>query len=109
VVAHSRLGLIVLRLGTCRPTDRRVGEVHVRRHRGRVGWPIWLRVGEVIGRSRRGYAAMRGRGPSKTRHVWASVDTVGPMVVVGRRLKRLGRSIRMRGHLWTSVGHAAEA
>jgi hypothetical protein len=52
VVAHSRLGLIVLRLGAGGSTDRRIGEVHVRWHRGRVGWAIRLRVGEVMGRSR---------------------------------------------------------
>jgi hypothetical protein len=52
VIAHSGLGLIVLWLGAGRSTDGGVGEVHVRRHRTRIGRASRLRISKVVGRSR---------------------------------------------------------
>lgn len=109
VIAHSGLGLVVLRLGASRSTDGGVGEVHVRRHRARVRRASGLRVSKVVGRSRRRHAAVRRRSPSQAGHVWAATDTVGSVVAVRGGLKRLRRTIRVRSHRWSGMRCATEA
>jgi hypothetical protein len=103
----SGLHFVVLRLGAGRPTNGRVGEVHLRRHR-RVRRASRFRVTEVIGGSGRWHATVRRRGPSKAGHVWTTVHAIGTVITVGRRLKRLGWSVGMRGH-GPTVGRTAIA
>jgi hypothetical protein len=103
VLAHSRLGLVIVRLGATGAAEGRVGEVHVRRHGGWVCWIARLGVGEVIGRAWGGHATVRRRGPSETGHVWAPADTVRPVVIVGRRLEGLRGSIGVRRHRRTCM------
>lgn len=105
----SSLHLVVIRLGAGGPANGRVGEVHVWRHGGWVRWASGLRVSEIIGRPRRGHAAMRRGGPSEACHVGASVDAVGAMIAGSRRLQRLRWGIGMRGHRWANMGGTAIA
>lgn len=105
----SRLHFVVLRLGAGRPTNSRIGEVHVWRHRCRVRRASGLGVSEVVGRSGRRHATVRRRGPSETSHVWTAVHTIGTVITVGRGFKRLRRSVGMRGHGWPGVGRTAIA
>lgn len=105
----SGLHFIVLWLGAGGTTDGRVGEIHVRGHRCRVCRASGLGVGEVIGRSGGGHAAMRRRGPPETGHVGTAVHTVGAMITVGRGLKGLRGGIGMRSHRGPSVGRTAVA
>lgn len=108
-VVAPGLHFVVLRLGAGRPANGRVGEVHVRRHRCRVRGASGLRVSEVVGRSGRWHATMRRRGPPKTSHVWTAVHAIGTVITIGRGLKRLRRSVGMRGHRWPGVGRTAVA
>jgi hypothetical protein len=109
MITHSGLGLVILRLGAGRSTDSRVGEVHVRRHRTRVGRAGRLRISKVVGRSRRRHAAVRGGSPSQASHVGAATDTVGSVVAIRRGLKRLRRTIGVRGHRRSSMRRTTEA
>lgn len=109
MITHSGLGLIVFRLGAGRSTDGRVGEVHMRRHRVRVRGASRLRIGKVVGRSRRRHAAVRRRSPAQASHVWTATDAVGSVVAVRRGLKRLWRTIRVRSHRRSSMRRAAKA
>lgn len=109
VVAHSWLSLVVLWLSAGGSTDGRVGEVHVWRHGRRVCRATGLGIGEVVGRAWRRHAAMRRRSPAQTSHVRAATHTIWPVVVIGRRLKWLRRSIWMRSHGRPCVRSTAKA
>jgi hypothetical protein len=83
----------------------------VRGHGAGISWTTWLRVVEIIHRSRRRNAAVRGRGPAQTRHVRTAADAVGPVITISRRLKRLrgGVARGVRRHRWSLVRRTAEA
>lgn len=78
------------------------------RHRARVRRARRLGIGKVVGRSRRRHAAVRGRSPAQTCHVWAATDAVRSVVTVCRGLKRLWRTIRVRRHRRSSMRRAAK-
>lgn len=92
MLSHPGLHLVVLRLRTSRSSDGRVGEVHMRRHGARIRRSTGIRVGEVVGRAGR-WDAMRWRRPAQTRHVRAPVDAIRAVVIVGRRLQGLRRTV----------------
>ena len=94
--SHSRPQLVVLRLRAGGPANGRVREVHVRRHGTGVCWATGVGIGEVVRRAGRRDACMRRRSPTQTCHMRTSTDAVRSVVVVGRRLQRLGWSIARR-------------
>ena len=92
MLSQPGLHLVILRLRTGRSSDGRVGEVHMRRHGAGIRRSTGVRVGEVVGRTGR-RDAMRGGRPTQTRHVWAPADAVRAVVVVGRWLQWLRRTV----------------
>lgn len=104
---HLVLQVIAIRFSARGPPDGGVGEVHVRGHGARICGPASFRI-EIGCGARRRDAGMRRRRPTQAGHVRASANAIGPVVVVGGRLKRLRRTVprRMGSHRWTGVRSA---
>lgn len=92
-LGQSRPHFVVVWLCASRPSDGRVGKVHVRRHRAGVCSSAGFGIGEVVRRARGRNARMRRRRPAQAGHVRATADTVGAVVIVGRRLQGLRRAV----------------
>lgn len=104
---HLVLQIIAIRFSARRPPNGRVGEVHVRGHGARIRGPASFGI-EVGCRARRRDAGMRRGRPTEAGHVRASANAIGPVVVIGGRLKRLRRTVsrRMGSHRGTGVRSA---